>query len=115
MPRVRTRALPFLSSYFPALLIVLIERLHEQPALAWTARPPLGWRGVRARGAVRRHETRDQRHKVLFDRDRRGLRAGGQGVLQYLADWEQQHFDALKNLYNSVREDFFASGNFAPF
>jgi len=37
------------------------------------------------------------------------------GSYQYLADWEQQHFDALKNLYNSVREDFFASGNFAPF
>jgi hypothetical protein len=34
---------------------------------------------------------------------------------EYLADWEQQHFEALKKLYDSVREDFFASGNFAPF
>jgi rubrerythrin len=37
------------------------------------------------------------------------------GFYQYLADWEKQHFEALKKLYDSVREDFFASGNFAPF
>ena len=29
---------------------------------------------------------------------------------QFLADWEQQHFDALQTLYNSVRQDFFAAG-----
>ena len=34
---------------------------------------------------------------------------------QYLADWEKQHLDALQRLYTSVREDFFAAGNFAPF
>jgi rubrerythrin len=34
---------------------------------------------------------------------------------RFLADWEQQHFDALQRLYDSVREDFFASGSFAPF
>ena len=34
---------------------------------------------------------------------------------QYLADWEKQHYDALKGLYNSVRTDFFAAGSFAPF
>jgi len=34
---------------------------------------------------------------------------------QFLADWEKQHLEALRTLYNSVREDFFASGNFAPF
>ncbi len=33
----------------------------------------------------------------------------------FLADWEKQHFDALQNLYNSVRTDFFAAGSFAPF
>lgn len=37
------------------------------------------------------------------------------GFYQSLGDWEKQHFDALKTLYDSVREDFFASGNFAPF
>ena len=34
---------------------------------------------------------------------------------QFLADWEKQHLHALKRLYDSVHEDFFASGNFAPF
>jgi rubrerythrin len=34
---------------------------------------------------------------------------------QYLADWEKQHFDALRNLYTSVRQDFFSAGSFAPF
>ncbi len=34
---------------------------------------------------------------------------------QFLADWEKQHFDALQNLYTSVRQDFFSAGSFAPF
>ncbi|MFI5167128.1 MAG: ferritin family protein [Thermoanaerobaculales bacterium] len=34
---------------------------------------------------------------------------------QLLAEWEKQHLDALQRLYGSVREDFFAAGNFAPF
>jgi rubrerythrin len=34
---------------------------------------------------------------------------------QLLADWEKQHLDALQRLYGSVREDFFAAGNSAPF
>ena len=34
---------------------------------------------------------------------------------QFLADWEKQHFDALRNLYTSVRQDFFSAGSFAPF
>jgi rubrerythrin len=34
---------------------------------------------------------------------------------RFLADWEKQHFDALQRLFTSVREDFFAAGNFAPF
>jgi rubrerythrin len=34
---------------------------------------------------------------------------------QHLADWEKQHFDALQNLYTSVRQDFFSAGSFAPF
>jgi hypothetical protein len=29
--------------------------------------------------------------------------------------WEKQHFEALQNLYNSVRQDFFSAGSFAPF
>ena len=34
---------------------------------------------------------------------------------RFLGDWEKQHLDALQRLYTSVREDFFAAGNFAPF
>ena len=34
---------------------------------------------------------------------------------QFLADWEKQHLEALRTLYNSVRTDFFASGSFSPF
>ncbi|MBZ5588390.1 MAG: ferritin family protein [Acidobacteriia bacterium] len=45
--------------------------------------------------------------------------SGGQPEIktfyQFLADWEKQHYDALKGLYNSVRTDFFAAGSFAPF
>ena len=34
---------------------------------------------------------------------------------RYLAEWEQQHFDALNTLYASIRTDFWATGGFAPF
>ena len=34
---------------------------------------------------------------------------------QFLADWEKQHLEALRTLYNSVRQDFFAAGSFSPF
>jgi hypothetical protein len=37
------------------------------------------------------------------------------GLYQYLADWEKQHSDALKNLYNSLQEDFFTSSNLILF
>lgn len=34
---------------------------------------------------------------------------------QYLADWEQQHLDALQLLLTSVRADFWEKGGFSPF
>ena len=34
---------------------------------------------------------------------------------QSLVDWEKQHLEALRTLYNSVRTDFFAAGSFSPF
>ena len=34
---------------------------------------------------------------------------------RFLADWEQQHFDALNSLYQSLRSEFWGQGNFAPF
>ena len=34
---------------------------------------------------------------------------------QFLADWEQQHLEALQRLYNGVRQDFWTDGGFAPF
>jgi len=34
---------------------------------------------------------------------------------QFLADWEQQHLEALQTLYNGVRQDFWSEGGFAPF
>jgi rubrerythrin len=34
---------------------------------------------------------------------------------QFLADWEQQHLDALQNLLESVRTDFWDKGGFSPF
>ena len=37
------------------------------------------------------------------------------GFYQFLADWEKQHFEALQNLYNSVRQDFWQGGSFSPF
>jgi rubrerythrin len=33
----------------------------------------------------------------------------------FLAAWEKQHFDALQNLYQGVRQEFWAEGGFAPF
>ena len=33
----------------------------------------------------------------------------------FLADWEQQHLEALQSLYNGVRQDFWSDGGFAPF
>ncbi len=34
---------------------------------------------------------------------------------QFLADWEQQHLEALRSLYDGVRQDFWAEGGFSPF
>jgi rubrerythrin len=34
---------------------------------------------------------------------------------QFLADWEQQHFDALKAIFEAVKADFWAESGFAPF
>lgn len=34
---------------------------------------------------------------------------------QFLADWEKQHFDALKNLFDLVRADHMAASGFAAF
>jgi rubrerythrin len=33
----------------------------------------------------------------------------------FLASWEQTHYEALQNLYNSVRTDFWHEGGFSPF
>ena len=34
---------------------------------------------------------------------------------QFLADWEQEHLEALQMLYNGVRQDFWSDGGFSPF
>ncbi len=34
---------------------------------------------------------------------------------EFLASWEQEHFDALQALYNGVRQDFWHDSGFAPF
>ncbi len=34
---------------------------------------------------------------------------------QFLADWERQHYDALKNLFDLVRADQMSASAFAPF
>ena len=33
----------------------------------------------------------------------------------FLADWEKQHFEALQNLHQSVRQDHWSEGRFSPF
>ncbi len=40
---------------------------------------------------------------------------GVEDFYQFLASWEKQHFDALQNLYNLVREDHMAQSGFSPF
>lgn len=37
------------------------------------------------------------------------------GFYQFLADWEKQHLEALRGLYDAVRVDHFAAASFAPF
>ncbi len=34
---------------------------------------------------------------------------------EFLADWEKTHLDALKTLYDGVREDFWGESGFSPF
>jgi rubrerythrin len=34
---------------------------------------------------------------------------------QFLADWEQQHYDALQNIFAMVRADHMAESGFSPF
>jgi len=38
-----------------------------------------------------------------------------QDFYRFLAGWEQQHLDALNNLYGVVRADFWEQSGFAPF
>jgi len=33
----------------------------------------------------------------------------------FLADWEKEHLEALRQLYNGVRQDFWEDGGFSPF
>lgn len=37
------------------------------------------------------------------------------GFYSYLADWERLHLEALQNLFNGVRDDFWSEGGFSPF
>jgi rubrerythrin len=37
------------------------------------------------------------------------------GFYEFLADWEREHLQALQNLYNAVRQDFWQDAGFAPF
>jgi rubrerythrin len=34
---------------------------------------------------------------------------------RFLADWEREHLEALRQLYDGVRQDFWTDGGFAPF
>lgn len=34
---------------------------------------------------------------------------------QFLADWEQQHYDSLQNIFSMVRSDHMADSGFSPF
>ncbi len=34
---------------------------------------------------------------------------------QFLADWEQQHLDALQSLHETIRGDFWEHGGFVPY
>jgi rubrerythrin len=34
---------------------------------------------------------------------------------EFLADWERQHLDALRNLYDGVRQGLWADGGFSPY
>jgi rubrerythrin len=38
-----------------------------------------------------------------------------QEFYRFLADWERQHLEALKALYDGVRHDFWAEGGFSPY
>ncbi len=40
---------------------------------------------------------------------------GVEDFYRFLANWEKQHFDALQNLFNLVREDHMAQSGFSPF
>jgi rubrerythrin len=41
--------------------------------------------------------------------------AEAKAFYQFLADWEQQHFETLNTLYTSLRQDFWGAGGFSPF
>jgi len=34
---------------------------------------------------------------------------------EYLADWEKQHLEALRNIYDSLRQDYWHDRSFSPF
>ena len=38
-----------------------------------------------------------------------------QEFYQFLADWEQQHYDSLQNIFSIVRSDHMAESGFSPF
>ena len=37
------------------------------------------------------------------------------GFYEYLADWEKLHYEALQNLHDQVRQDFWSDTGFSPF
>jgi len=37
------------------------------------------------------------------------------GFYRFLAEWEQQHLDALQGLHETIRSDFWERGGFSPF
>ena len=44
-----------------------------------------------------------------------GHRQGSAEFYQFLADWEQQHYDSLQNIFSMVRSDHMAESGFSPF
>ena len=38
-----------------------------------------------------------------------------QEFYQFLANWEQQHYDSLQNIFSIVRSDHMAESGFSPF
>lgn len=116
MPSVLTRTLLFISSYFPLLLIVFLERLDAQPTLAWSALG-IGFAGILGIGiyllALRRLQPVTVNVTAVSRKDAEVMSYVMTYVIKFLAiPWDKPHQVASLGIFFVALGVLYVSNNF---